>query len=135
MMGENWVYCHGDIYCTNLDSVAGPEQGGIRPVIVVQNDTGNKHTPTLIAATVTTRIHKGANMSTHFAIYDNPTFKGAFVVQLGQIHTIDKSRTDNYLGRVAPREMVAIGKALSVSLVTEQLKERPTRHKAKRTEE
>ena len=57
MMKENWVYCRGDIYCAKLDPVVGSEQGGIRPVIVIQNDTGNKHAPTLIVATVTTRIH------------------------------------------------------------------------------
>lgn len=77
MMKENWVYCRGDIYCAKLDPVVGSEQGGIRPVIVIQNDTGNKHAPTLIVATVTTRIHKKANMPTHFVIYDNPAFKEA----------------------------------------------------------
>lgn len=96
MMKENWVYCRGDIYCAKLDPVVGSEQGGIRPVIVIQNDTGNKHAPTLIVATVTTRIHKKANMPTHFVIYDNPAFKEASVVQLEQIRTIDKSRIDNY---------------------------------------
>lgn len=95
MMKENWVYCRGDIYCAKLDPVVGSEQGGIRPVIVIQNDTGNKHAPTLIVATVTTRIHKKANMPTHFVIYDNPAFKEASVVQLEQIRTIDKSRIDN----------------------------------------
>ena len=45
MMKENWVYCRGDIYCAKLDPVVGSEQGGIRPVIVIQNDTGNKHAP------------------------------------------------------------------------------------------
>ena len=114
MMKENWVYRRGDIYCADLDPVVGSEQGGIRPVIVIQNDTGNKHAPTLIVATVTTRIHKKANMPTHFVIYDNPAFKEASVVQLEQIRTIDKSRIDNYLGKVTPREMVAIDKALSV---------------------
>lgn len=95
MMKENWVYCRGDIYCAKLDPVVGSEQGGIRPVIVIQNDTGNKHAPTLIVATVTTRIHKKANMPTHFVIYDNPAFKEASVVQLEQIRTIDKSMTRN----------------------------------------
>ena len=98
MMKENWVYRRGDIYCADLDPVVGSEQGGIRPVIVIQNDTGNKHAPTLIVATVTTRIHKKANMPTHLVIYDNPAFKEASVVQLEQIRTIDKSRIDNYLG-------------------------------------
>lgn len=135
MMKENWVYCRGDIYCAKLDPVVGSEQGGIRPVIVIQNDTGNKHAPTLIVATVTTRSHKKANMPTHFVIYDNPAFKEASVVQLEQIRTIDKSRIDNYLGKVTPREMVAIEKALSVSLAMEQLKKRSPKHKAKRAKE
>ena len=62
-------------------------------------------------------------------------FKEASVVQLEQIRTIDKSRIDNYLGKVTPREMVAIEKALSVSLAMEQLKKRSPKHKAKRAKE
>ena len=71
-MKENWVYLRGDIYCADLDPVVGSEQGGIRPVIVIQNDTGNRYSPTLIVATVTTKIR-----------------------------TIDKRRIDNYLGKAA----------------------------------
>ena len=121
MMKENWVYCRGDIYCAKLDPVVGSEQGGIRPVIVIQNDTGNKHAPTLIVATVTTRIHKKANMPTHFVIYDNPAFKEASVVQLEQIRTIDKSRIDNYLCYEMSLEKVSIEKALVFILALEEL--------------
>ena len=127
MMKENWVYRRGDIYCADLDPVVGSEQGGIRPVIVIQNDTGNRYSPTLIVATVTTKIRKKENMPTHLLIRDNPAFKEASVVQLEQIRTIDKRRIDNYLGKVTPREMVAIEKALSVSLAMEQLKKRSTK--------
>ena len=122
MMKEDWVYRRGDIYFADLDPVVGSEQGGTRPVIVIQNDTGNKHSPTLIVATVTTRIRKKENMPTHLLIKDNPAFREASVVQLEQIRTIDKCRIDNYLGKVTPREMVAIEKALSISLAMEQLK-------------
>ena len=111
MMKENWVYRRGDIYCADLDPVVGSEQGGVRPVIVIQNDTGNKHSPTLIVATVTTKIRKKENMPTHLLIKDNPAFREASVVQLEQIRTIDKRRIDNYLGKVTSREMVAIEKA------------------------
>lgn len=121
MMKEDWVYRRGDIYFADLDPVVGSEQGGTRPVIVIQNDTGNKHSPTLIVATVTTRIRKKENMPTHLLI-DNPAFREASVVQLEQIRTIDKCRIDNYLGKVTPHEMVAIEKALSISLAMEQLK-------------
>lgn len=122
MMKEDWVYRRGDIYFADLDPVVGSEQGGTRPVIVIQNDTGNKHSPTLIVATVTTRIRKKENMPTHLLIKDNPAFHEASVVQLEQIRTIDKCRIDNYLGKVTPHEMVAIEKALSISLAMEQLK-------------
>ena len=122
MMKEDWVYRRGDIYFADLDPVVGSEQGGTRPVIVIQNDTGNKHSPTLIVATVTTRIRKKDNMPTHLLIKDNPAFREASVVQLEQIRTIDKCRIDNYLGKVTPHEMVAIEKALSISLAMEQLK-------------
>ena len=116
MMKENWVYCRGDIYCANLDPVVGSEQGGIRPVIVIQNDTGNKHAPTLIVATVTTRIHKKANMPTHFVIYDNPAFKEASVVQLEQIRTIDKSRLRGKVGSLGEGQMCKLDHALEVSV-------------------
>ena len=122
MMKEDWVYRRGDIYFADLDPVVGSEQGGTRPVIVIQNDTGNKHSPTLIVATVTTRIRKKENMPTHLLIKDNPAFREASVVQLEQIRTIDKCRIDNYLGKVTPHEMVAIEKALSIILAMEQLK-------------
>ena len=122
MMKEDWVYRRGDIYFADLDPVVGSEQGGTRPLIVIQNDTGNKHSPTLIVATVTTRIRKKENMPTHLLIKDNPAFREASVVQLEQIRTIDKCRIDNYLGKVTPHEMVAIEKALSISLAMEQLK-------------
>ena len=128
MMKEDWVYRRGDIYCADLDPVVGSEQGGVRPVIVIQNDTGNKHSPTLIVATVTTKIRKKENMPTHLLIKDNPAFREASVVQLEQIRTIDKRRIDNYLGKVTSREMVAIEKALSISLAMEKLKKRSAKY-------
>lgn len=122
MMKDDWVYRRGDIYFADLDPVIGSEQGGTRPVIVIQNDTGNKHSPTLIVATVTTKIHKKERLPTHLLIKDNPAFREASVVQLEQIRTIDKCRIDNYLGKVTSREMMAIERALAVSLAMEQLK-------------
>lgn len=122
MMKDDWVYRRGDIYFADLDPVIGSEQGGTRPVIVIQNDTGNKYSPTLIVATVTTKIHKKERLPTHLLIKDNPAFREASVVQLEQIRTIDKCRIDNYLGKVTSREMMAIERALAVSLAMEQLK-------------
>ena len=116
MMKENWVYCRGDIYCANLDPVVGSEQGGIRPVIVIQNDTGNKHAPTLIVATVTSRIAKKADQPTHVLIDQNPAFSTPSMVQAEQIFTIDKSRVQRFLGRITPSEMYRIEAAVINSL-------------------
>ena len=115
MMKENWVYRRGDIYCADLDPVVGSEQGGIRPVIVIQNDTGNRYSPTLIVATVTTKIRKKENMPTHLLIRDNPAFKEASVVQLEQIRTIDKRRLKDRMGALDPPSMTRVDNALQIS--------------------
>ena len=81
MMKENWVYRRGDIYCADLDPVVGSEQGGVRPVIVIQNDTGNKHSPTLIVATVTTKIRKKENMPTQDGICQGVFLQKLQIVQ------------------------------------------------------
>ena len=119
MINKNWEYRRGDIYCADLNPVIGSEQGGTRPVVVIQNDTGNKHSPTLIVATVTTKIAKKSNMPTHYLIGNNPAFRAPSVVMLEQIRTIDKRRIDSYLGKVTSREMAEIEKALAVSLAME----------------
>lgn len=132
---ENWVYRRGDIYSANLDPVIGSEQGGIRPVVVIQNNTGNRHSTTLIVATVTTKIHKKTNMPTHFVIHDNPAFKEASVVQLEQLRTIDKKRIEEYLGQVTFAEMKQIERALAISLALKNFYKCPGRPSAKREKE
>ena len=116
MMRKNWVYRRGDIYCADLNPVIGSEQGGTRPVVVIQNDTGNKHAPTLIVATVTSRIKKKEQMPTHYLIEGNPAFTEPSVVMVEQIRTIDKSRIGSYLGKASSSEMKGIDKALHISL-------------------
>ena len=104
-------------------------------MLIVQNDTGNRHSPTVIAAAITSQTGK-ARLPTHINIAGGSVgLSKDSVILLEQIRTIDKSRIDNYLGKVTPREMVAIDKALSVSLAMEQLKKRSAKHKAKRTKE
>ena len=125
----------GDIYYADLSPVVGSEQGGIRPVVILQNNVGNRHSPTVIAAAITSRKGKH-KLPTHVNL-DAPV-PGLYrdsIILLEQLRTIDKSRIDNYLGKVTPREMVAIEKALSVSLAMEQLKKRSQKHKAKRAKE
>ncbi len=121
MMKNNWVYRRGDIYCADLNPVIGSEQGGTRPVVVIQNDTGNKHAPTLIVATVTSKIRKKEQMPTHYLIKSNPAFAEPSVVMLEKIRTIDKSRIERYLGRASQSEMTGIDKALLTSVALQYL--------------
>lgn len=116
MMKSNWVYRRGDIYCADLNPVVGSEQGGIRPVVVIQNDIGNKHSTTLIVAAVTTKIRKKEQMPTHYLIQNNPAFSEPSVVMLEQIRTIDKKRIEGYLGKATQTEMLGIDKALLASV-------------------
>lgn len=116
MMKNNWVYRRGDIYYADLNPVCGSEQGGSRPVVVIQNNIGNAHSPTLIVAMVTTKIQKKATLPTHYTIQNNLAFESPSVVMLEQIRTIDKSRIDRYLGKATPKEMSCIDKALLRSL-------------------
>lgn len=71
-MDKNWEYRRGDIYLADLSPFCGSEQGGVRPVVVIQNNTGNRHAPTLVVATVTARTRKKTKQPTHFLIRDNP---------------------------------------------------------------
>ena len=83
----------------------GSEQGGTRPVVVLQNDVGNRYAPTLIVATVTSRTEKKKYQPTHVLIAHNTAFEKPSVVQLEQIFTIDKSRIQRFLGRLTQDEM------------------------------
>ena len=115
-MNKNWEYRRGDIYLADLSPFCGSEQGGIRPVIVIQNNTGNKHAPTLVVATVTARTRKKTKQPTHYLIQNNPAFRRPSMVLLEQIRTIDKQRIARYLGKVTRKEMAGINSALLVSL-------------------
>ena len=115
-MKENWIYRRGDVYLANLDPYIGSEQGGTRPVVVLQNDVGNRYAPTLIVATVTSRTEKKRYQPTHVLIAHNTAFEKPSVVQLEQIFTIDKSRIQRFLGQTTRNEMRRIEEALLNSL-------------------
>ena len=96
--------------------VALQEQGGKRPVVVLQNNIGNRHSPTLIVATVTTRTEKKKNQPTHVLVDSNPAFEEPSMILLEQIFTIDKSRIERFMGYASKAEMLRIDMALLVSL-------------------
>ena len=105
----------GDIYYADLSPVVGSEQGGIRPVLVIQNDIGNKYSPTVIAAAITSQINK-AKMPTHIelAAKDYGLNKDS-VILLEQIMTIDKRRLREKIGRIDDGLMASVNNALSIS--------------------
>ena len=106
----------GDLYFADLSPVVGSEQGGTRPVLVVQNDVGNKYSPTVIVAAVTSRINK-AKLPTHVEVkaQGNGLSKDS-VILLEQLRTIDKRRLREKVGRVDEETLAAVGEALSISL-------------------
>ena len=98
---ENWTYRRGDIYLANLNPYIGSEQGGTRPVLLLQNNTGNFYCPTLIVAPLTARRGKKPHQPTHYLLSSVKGMDGASVVLLEQIKTIDKRRVVRYIGRVS----------------------------------
>lgn len=113
---KNFGFRRGEIYFADLDPHYGSEQGGKRPVIVIQNNTGNKFAPTVIVAAVTSKVSKKPNQPTHVLIEQNPAFSRPSVVLLEQIFTIDKERIQRLLGQTTPDEMYQINEALINSL-------------------
>lgn len=106
----------GDIFYADLSPVVGSEQGGIRPVLVVQNDVGNKYSPTIIVAAITSRINK-AKMSTHIEIKgEEYGLSKDSVILLEQIRTIDKKRLKERIGHIDDTAINAVNEAVSVSL-------------------
>ena len=106
----------GDIYYADLSPVVGSEQGGVRPVLIIQNDTGNRYSPTVIAAAITSRLDK-TRLPTHINIRaaDTGLAKDS-VVLLEQIRTLDKHRLRQRAGQITPEDQKRVNQALDVSL-------------------
>ena len=106
----------GDIFYADLSPVVGSEQGGIRPVLVIQNNVGNKHSPTIICAAITSKMNK-AKLPTHIAIStrDYKIVKNS-VILLEQIRTIDKQRLKEYVCHIDSGMMRKVDRAIRVSL-------------------
>lgn len=105
----------GDIYYADLSPVVGSEQGGVRPVLIVQNDVGNRYSPTVIAAAITSQQDK-AKLPTHIHVdgSDSGLTRNSIVL-LEQIRTVDKKRLKERMGRLDDTSMAEIDTALSIS--------------------
>ena len=105
----------GEIYYADLSPVIGSEQGGIRPVLIVQNDVGNKYSPTVIAAAITSQRDK-TKLPTHITLgAQNCGLAKDSIVLLEQVRTIDKKRLKEKMGSLDINDMTKVDKALSVS--------------------
>ncbi len=112
---KDWVYRRGDMYIVNLNPFKGSEQGGTRPVLVLQNNTGNYYCPTLIVAPLSSKIKK-RNQPTHVLLKKGRGLFMDSIVELEQIKTIDKSRVQRYIGKITQKQMAGIENAIRESL-------------------
>ena len=106
----------GEIYYVNLEPVVGSEQGGTRPVLIISNNTGNRHSPTVIIAAITSRVHTKAKLPTHTSVKDFEGLDKDSIILLEQIRTIDKQRLKQYMGMMPDNIMARVDKALAISI-------------------
>ncbi|MDO4604510.1 MAG: type II toxin-antitoxin system PemK/MazF family toxin [Helcococcus sp.] len=109
----------GDVFYADLSPVVGSEQGGVRPVVIIQNDTGNKYSPTVIAAAITSQTNK-SNLPTHIIITGDINLPKNSVVLLEQIRTIDKRRLRDKVGELDNKVIKKIDNALYISLALDK---------------
>ncbi|MFA6866673.1 MAG: type II toxin-antitoxin system PemK/MazF family toxin [Clostridia bacterium] len=105
----------GELYYADLSPVIGSEQGGIRPILIVQNDIGNKYSPTIIAAAITSKMNK-AKLPTHIEIDTTCGLPKDSVILTEQLRTLDKQRLIDKIGDIDPTCMDKVNNALMISL-------------------
>ena len=115
MNGEQVNVKRGELYYADLSPVIGSEQGGLRPVLVVQNDIGNRYSPTIIVSAVTSQMNK-ARLPTHIELSASTGLTKNSVVLLEQIRTIDKTRLKGKIGEINDDTMKRVNNALLISL-------------------
>jgi len=106
----------GDMYYADLNPVIGSEQGGNRPVLIIQNNIGNKHSPTVIVAAITGKANQKTKLPTHCYLEAENGLEMQSIVLLEQIRTIDKKRLNGYIGRLDERLMNSVNHSLAISV-------------------
>ena len=114
MQEQKRIIRRGDVFYADLSPVVGCEQGGIRPVLIIQNDIGNRYSPTVIVVAITSKLKK--ELPTHVEIGCMEPLQKNSVVLLEQIRTIDRIRILEYIGSLSELRMISIDQALSLSL-------------------
>ena len=113
----NTTYLRGQLYYADLSKGVGSEQEGYRPVLIIQNDVGNKYSPTVIVAAVTSKVGVKPKLPTHYFIEANTVgLTAPSIVLLEQLRTLDKRRLERYIGRVDSCHIREINRALAVSV-------------------
>lgn len=115
----------GDLFYADLNPVVGSEQGGIRPVLVIQNDVGNHFSPTVVAAAITSRKAKNS-LPTHILLENVPGLAPTSLLLLEQLRTIDRKRLRGYIGRISKEKMLEVDAALAISIGIGYTNERRT---------
>lgn len=106
----------GDMFYADLNPVIGSEQGGVRPVLVIQNNMGNRFSPTVIVAAISGKILEKADLPTHCKIQAYARLKEESLILLEQIRTIDKQRLGDYIGQLGQKDMEQVDRCLAISL-------------------
>ena len=112
----NETYLRGDMYYADLGDGIGSEQKGCRPVLIIQNNTGNKHSPTVIVAAISSKVGVKAKLPTHYYIGAASGLQMPSIVLLEQLRTIDKLRLDTYIGRLPDQHIRGVNHALAISV-------------------
>lgn len=110
------TYLRGDMYYADLGQGIGSEQEGYRPVVIVQNDIGNKYSPTVVVASITSKIDVKAKLPTHYFIGTENGLQLPSIVLLEQLRTIDKRRLEGYIGRLSKNDINGLNHALAISV-------------------
>lgn len=105
----------GDLFYADLNPVVGSEQGGIRPVLVIQNDVGNHFSPTVVAAAITSKKAKNS-LPTHILLENVPGLAPTSLLLLEQLRTLDRKRLRGYIGRISKEKMLEVDAALAISI-------------------
>ena len=105
----------GDLFYADLNPVVGSEQGGIRPVLIIQNDVGNHFSPTIVAAAITSRKAK-SSLPTHIQLENVSGLAPTSLLLLEQLRTIDRKRLRGYIGRISKEKMQEVDTALAISI-------------------
>ena len=112
----DWIYKRGDVYWADLNPFFGSEQGGTRPVLVLQNDAGNFFSPTLIVAPMSSQVDKRTDLPTHIVLEQVRGLEGPSLIMLEQLKTIDKRRVRSYAGKLSKEQMAEVEAALTGTL-------------------